>query len=320
MAKPFSKPSALPAKFVPLLRLLREDIGVSGAKLAQELKVESRSVRRYLAELRDTHGVPVVHDKSKGGYRLAAAAPALPSQLHFTAHEARALAVSAAALRGLLVSSKTADPANGMAAQLDALVDRLANFLSPTQSEQAKATLACVDVVTSPLPTRGDAWVAQLLEAILGGLRLRLSYRNKWDEASEVFTDPYHLRHVHGAWYLVARDANARHWKIYSLARIHGLTPSGDVFTRRKDFDPKTYFEGVLGVFITDGPLVPIRVRLTGFAALRTRECVLPEGFSLTAEKKRNKTTGAWILAGNLRNAEDLRPWVQGWGEEAEWL
>ena len=319
MAKSFTKQTALPAKFVPLLKLLREDVGISGKTLAMELQVEPRSVRRYLAELDDVHGIPIVYDKAKGGYRLAGAAPALPSQLHFTQREAQALAVSAAALRGLLASSGGAETGN-MAAQLDALVDRLAAFLSPTQSQRTRSALACVDVVTSPLPTKGDAWLAPLIEAILAGTRLRLSYRNKSDEASETTIDPYHLRHVHGAWYLVARNKDARHWKIYSLARIQSLETTGESFTRRADFDPKQYFEGVLGVFVTDGPLRPVRVRLTGFAAVRTRECVLPKGFTLTAEKKRGKNTGAWILEGMLRNSEDLLPWVQGWGDEAEWV
>ncbi len=320
MSLSFTKPSALPAKFGQLLRLLREDSGISGAKLAQELKVEPRSIRRYITELREGHGIPVIHDKAKGGYRLTGTTPALPSQLHFTPQEAQALAVSAAALRGLLASSQSANDSGGMAAQLDALVDRLAAFLSPTQSQRTKSALACVDVVTSPLPARGDVWLAPLIEAILAGTRLHLGYRNKHDDAYTVAIDPYHLRHVHGAWYLVARDVKAREWKVYSLARIQELAPAGDLFTRRLDFDPKQYFEGVLGVFVTQGPLRPIRVRFTGFAALRVRECVLPKGFSLTEEKKRGKTTGAWLLAGKLRNAEDLRPWVNGWGDEAQWL
>ena len=42
MAKSFTKQTALPAKFVPLLKLLREDVGISGKSLALKLQVEPR--------------------------------------------------------------------------------------------------------------------------------------------------------------------------------------------------------------------------------------------------------------------------------------
>lgn len=318
MRQSYSKTSALPAKFIPILRLLDGGKSVAPDQMAKALEVDRRSVRRYLAKMRAEHGLSIAYDGSARGYRLEGAAPAIPSQFHFSAQEAQALAVAAATLRGLLVATE-----GHMAEQLDGLVGRLAAFLepeSPVRAARVRDAACCVDVVASPMPLRGDAWLGDLLDAIAGEARVRMTYRKPEGDPYEVVIEPYHLRHATDAWYVVARDAKARAYKVYSLARIEALASMGEAFVRRKDFDPQTYFAGVLGVSPSGGPLRPFAVRLTGFAALRVRECVLPKGFTLKGEVKRGKKTGAVLLEGKLENTRDLVPWVNGWGEEAAWV
>ena len=53
-----------------LLRLLSHRRAISTLDLLNELEVSRPTLTRYLRDLRDTYGVPVVFDRDQDGYRL----------------------------------------------------------------------------------------------------------------------------------------------------------------------------------------------------------------------------------------------------------
>ncbi|MGH7491431.1 MAG: helix-turn-helix transcriptional regulator [bacterium] len=139
-----------------------------------------------------------------------------------------------------------------------------------------------------------------------------IKYRKLADEEeSNLRLEPYHLRFLERAWYLVAWSFKRAAFRMYRLDRIDKLHVEKQAFAPRP-FDAEEYFRGAFGA-IVDAPQ-RLRVRFTGLA----KEIVKKDGrFSPQDWREEN---GALIL--ELTGSGEILwlRWILGFGGEAEIL
>ena len=168
--------------------------------------------------------------------------------------------------------------------------------------------------VPAPFLSKGADWFEPLHRAIAARLTVDMTYyvpaRN--EETRRLF-DPYYLRNVQGAWYVVGYDHSTKRWPIFKLARIRALSVSEDSYQPQK-FSAAEYFKNSLGIMV-GGDSRPVQIRLTGYAASTAEEQVWPPGFTYQPTGP-----GEGILSGQVTNLIDLIPWVESFQGDAEIL
>ncbi len=131
--------------------------------------------------------------------------------------------------------------------------DRMKKWLYSTFSISALASeseLLRERILLEEIPS-GETYLTQIIEAMRDSVVLKVEYKDFKDKHSrELLLCPYCVKLYRRRWYMIADGEDGT--KKYSLDRIRSLTPTGDTFTMSKMFDPKKYFENVIGITNTE--------------------------------------------------------------------
>ena len=197
---------------------------------------------------------------------------------------------------------------------LERLLGKLLDSLPPNVHEEMLRLRKRVDFVPAAVQSKGQEWVAPIIDAIRNQCTVEMSY---WALSRDVLTqrkvDPYHLRHFAGVWYLVGYDHRTKQLPVFNLARIRSLTTTDDSF-RPKPFDVERYFQNCFGITAGGEPKT-IRVRLTGRTARTAGERVWPAGFAYAPGGP-----AEGVLEGQVGKLDDLLAWVASCNGDAEVL
>ena len=110
----------------------------------------------------------------------------------------------------------------------------------------------------------GAAFIKPLLDAINEGSIVSFRHEKlKDDTFSERTAEPYFLKEHKARWYLLAYDLNTNEYRTFGLDRITDLQPTGEKFKKRS-FNPRAYFDGTFGVFVSDQPVEDILIEVKG--------------------------------------------------------
>jgi predicted DNA-binding transcriptional regulator YafY len=131
------------------------------------------------------------------------------------------------------------------------------------------------------------------------------------EEERDLRLEPYHLRFMDRAWYLVAWSFKRSAFRTYRLDRIDALRVEKETFDPRP-FDPDEYFRGTFGA-VVDAPQ-RLRVAFTGLA----KEIVKKDG--RFAPHEMHEENGALILDRTIKGEILWLRWILGFGGEAEIL
>jgi predicted DNA-binding transcriptional regulator YafY len=211
------------ARLLRLLSLLQARVDWSGAELADQLGVTTRTIRNDVQRLRGL-GYPV-HATSGvgGGYRLGAGA-ALPPLL-LDDDEAVAVAVGLGTAAAGSVTGIQETSLRALAKLEQVLPSRLRHRVEALQT------------ATVEIPARGPTVDPEVLSAIAGACRdhqrLRFDYRDHDGSASTRTVEPHRLAHDRGRWYLVAWDTDRQEWRTFRADRIQPRVPTGPRFVPR---------------------------------------------------------------------------------------
>ena len=212
------------ARLLRLLSLLQARADWSGAELADELGVTTRTVRNDIQRLRDL-GYPVHASPGVGGgYRLGAGA-ALPPLL-LDDEEAVAVAVGLRTAAGGGVTDIQETSIRALAKLEQVLPSRLRHRVQALQA-------ATVEVPAPGRPTVDAAVLTALAAACRDHQRLRFDYRDHDGSASVRSVEPHRLVHDRGRWYLVAWDSDRADWRTFRADRIQPRIPTGPRFVPR---------------------------------------------------------------------------------------
>lgn len=112
-------------------------------------------------------------------------------------------------------------------------------------------------------PTRGNEYIAPLLNAIRGHEVLQIIYQayRGADEGKPYIVHPYLLKEHDNRWYLVGMAEHAQEIRTFGLDRIRSTVVLPDKKYRKINFEPGDFFAHVIGIS-TPGKEKPCRVVL----------------------------------------------------------
>ncbi|MDX6297204.1 MAG: hypothetical protein QOI51_1061 [Nocardioidaceae bacterium] len=197
---PLSSPTS---RVLSVLERLQERPGLSARLLASEIGVDKRTVRRYVASLRDM-GIPIEPIRGKnGGYRLRQGYRMPP--LMFTTDEAVAVTLAVAAMQRGAVEDPE-DPGGDPA--ISTALEKLARVLPrhvASRMTMVRAAVSAPPELESPGPhAPHPALLVPLAEAVVGQRRCRVRHRSQGGAITVREVNPYGLVVLDGGWYLHA--------------------------------------------------------------------------------------------------------------------
>ena len=219
------------SRLLGMLELLQAHPQLTTGRLAADLHVDERTVRRYAVTLAEL-GVPVEAVRGRyGGYRLSPGYKLPPLML--TDDEAVAVALGLVAADHIGLGTEAPATASALAklrrvlpapltARLSAVVDSLGFTVRRRSAAHRPAA--------STLLTVGEATRARQ--------RLRFGYRSWRGSPSTRDVDPYGLVFHAGHWYVTGFDHGSAERRTFRLDRISGPRLLPAVFTPPEGFDP----------------------------------------------------------------------------------
>lgn len=295
-------------QFQKVERLIREanraGRRITTHELAEECEVSSRTMVRYLNELRDEHHAPIRFDQSVKTWRMDAHWTFRPMQL--TEVELLQLALAAQLTRDY--------EGTPLAASLDSLFQKLGELSDDPVTITTDLTEDCVSFFHQPSATFNEDHWELLLTAIRQGRRVRMSYRaGGYATGKEYTLDPLHLSCREKDWYLVAQREDRDEPYLYLLSRIQKLKILPTASAPRA-FDPQAYFRGSTGRWVPVGAK-PVTVTLH-FAPAAVEQ--LTNRTWHKDQKLKRNPDGSCTLRRPFGSLLEARSWVLQWGSTCE--
>lgn len=237
------------SRLLTILMILQTRGRTSAELLADELEVSVRTVYRDIDQL-SAAGVPVYAETGRnGGFALL---DGWKTRLNgLTAPEARALFFSG--LPG---------PAGELGLGDEAAQAELKLLAALPADWQAEARRMSSRFHLDPRgwfqPGYKPEFLKLVAEAVWSETRIAIRYES-WKDVQDRVIEPLGLVLKGGVWYVVAqRDGNAR---TYRLSQIQALGPTGETFTRPKNFDLPSHWQEATKQFERDIYVGTARVR-----------------------------------------------------------
>lgn len=212
------------ARLIKMVLLLQSRASMTGAELAEQLEVSERTVARDVLALSEA-GVPVYADRGRaGGYRLIGGYRTRLTGLGRAEAEALFLSGVPSALREMGLGDAAS------AARLKVSAALLPELRDAADGAAQRFHLDAPNWYHEP---DSPPLLPQIADAVWDDRRLLGRYRRGGTEVERVL-EPYGLVLKAGVWYLAARvDAS---WRVYRVDRFAAVEPSGEHFTRDRDF------------------------------------------------------------------------------------
>ena len=226
--------------------LVRRGRPVTCDSLAARWKSSSKTVQRFVEQIRVDFDAPVVFDRRKHSFVYEDADWRFPF-----------LDVSGADLFAIGVAMKVFQIYEGtpVLKDLKAAFDRIARLLPESVRIQPSSLIERLWV--HPQPVRAiakDVWAATA-SALREKTQLEIDYKKPAGDASRRLVEPLVLVHMNWDWLLVARDPEDGKTKTFYLARIKDVKNTNFHFTPPKDFDPAKYFaDSGIGLYVGGKP------------------------------------------------------------------
>ena len=212
-------------RLVAILLLLQQREQVTAAEVARELEVSERTARRDLDAL-VLAGVPVYSVQGRGGgWRLVGGARTDLSG--FTADEAREL---------FLVTGPAATATPTVKAALRKLVHALPEpFREDAEAAAASLVVDAQRWGSRPLDGEEPPFLADLQDAVIRGVRVRLGYVGLEGAVTERLVDPLGIVAKGPRWYLVSQTEQGR--RTFRIDRVSSVEPTDETVLRPDGFD-----------------------------------------------------------------------------------
>lgn len=262
-----------------MLDLLQRRTVWTGAELAEELGVTTRSVRRDVDRLRDL-GYPVESERGAGGgYRLGSGRRLPP--LLLDDREAVAVAIALRLAAGGAVAG-IGEPALHALTKLDQVMP------GRLRERVADVTESMVTVPGGEVGVEPEMLI-ELGHAVRGSVQVRLEYRDRLGRDSDRRVEPYRIVVLGRRWYLLAFDLVRADWRTFRLDRIRAAHRSAWRFTPRTDVpDPAAHVQHS----VTAAPYEHLAVVLVHAAAQEVAEYFPPTYGTVTVLRPSDHADG----------------------------
>src|SRR5580693_3643571 len=281
-------------------RLCETEVGLTTRQLAEELEVNTRTVQRYLATLRDNAGIDV--EEAGGRWRIGKGSLLPPLQLDH--YQATLLLVAVRLLQQLRPEQ---DPA------LVGALAHLSRALSvPVVSEYLRRTLAAAER-RKPAPERLGVERA-VIDGFVLHREIEVRYVDAKGNESRRVLRPYFIepaaesRHI----YVFARDSVSREVRSFRLDRIRTARTLPTSFVVPDDFDIDVALGAAWSIWQgAGGDRVVLRF------PERVRQWVDETPWPSRAQRS-NLSGGGIEVRLDVASEVEMRPWVMRWGANVE--
>jgi predicted DNA-binding transcriptional regulator YafY len=219
-------------RVLTVLELLQAKEQISGAELARQLEVSSRTVQRYIARLQDL-GFPVESSRGVGGsYRLKPGFRLPP--MMFSTEEALALSLGLEALAHLGLTDFT--PAMQTA---KGKLERVLPKATRQQVQDMQAALG-LEASTWVVPTNAEV-VIGLAKAMQAQQPVAFAYTSFEGQLSQREVEPYGVLHHERRWYMVGHCRTRQALRVFRADRMGKLETLEGSFVPPNSFDPRAF-------------------------------------------------------------------------------
>lgn len=216
------------ARVLATLELLQAHGRMAGSELARRLKVDPRTIRRYIVALEDL-GIPVTAERGRDGHYMLVSGFKLPPMM-FTDDEALALAVGLRAARDLGLAGAPAAVAGAQA--------KLERVMPAGLRRRVRGVGQSVSLgLRRAVETRDNVALGALSEAAETATRVHMRYRAARGEVTEREFDSYGLAYRDGRWYAVGMCHLRGGLRSFRLDRVEAVRPLPASFSRPDGFD-----------------------------------------------------------------------------------
>ena len=140
---------------------------------------------------------------------------------------------------------------------LDYLIDTFTvNSLLTLGKERLSGRVSVEDVPS------GQKYLTPLMQSMLDGEVLQMTYRKYLGEEEVRTIRPYAVKEFAKRWYVVAWSEEASALRTYALDRILSLKPTGAHFRMPKGFDVDALFAASYGIYLPEKGQEPVLVKL----------------------------------------------------------
>ena len=240
--------------------LMRRGRPVTCTSLARSWETSTKTVQRFVEQMRDDFDAPVEFDRAKRSYRYTDASFRLP----WLPVEGKDLFAIGVAMKVFQIYEGTP-----VKEDLKAVFERLKEMM-PREIRVNPSSLV-ERLYIHPAPLR--LVTPRIWDAVCDALRdqtvLEIDYRKPAKAAARRPVEPYSLVLANGDWLLLAKDpgdGDTGKIKTFYLSRIVEARPTKQRFVRPKTFDPAEYFGERIGIFVDEKPF-RFRVRISKEAA-----------------------------------------------------
>jgi proteasome accessory factor B len=289
--------------------LIDQQIRAGGApncrKLSRELEVSRRTILRDIEFMKFDLGAPLDYDPKKCGYIYTEPNWVMPS-----------LRITEGELFTLLIAEKALDAYSGApwASRLRKVFGRMVASLPDRIEVAPQEFLARVSFDMGGTADVDPAVLEAIAKAVGQNQAVDFSYCPLWTDKPRAYrVDPYMLRRMAGAWYLVGRDHRSGNIPLFNLTRMSNVRLTEQAFDYGSSgFDPKAYFATTFSTYHTS-ECHHVVIEFSGFAAKVVRERHWHD-----SQKLADLPDGRLRLELDISHLDDICPWVLSWGAEAK--
>lgn len=291
-------------RLLHIINALNAHRNLTSVKLAEEMGVTERTIKRYIAYMRNNLEMEIIWEPTSRSYYCERPYEYIPL-LRVTGEEALSLALA----------SKTFAAWQGTA-----LGKALDSVLSKVGQVVGGAISVPVSEIQSFLSTpqvghendREHTWFGTLLEAIRLKRELKVRYKKPDAKRSETrVLWPLHLAYLDHHWALISWDQKKDEPRKFLLDRMESVERTGGRFEAPADFDVPQYLRDSFGLFTGD-EVFEVFVRFDETASPYIRERLWH-----SSQEIDEQPDGSLIAHFRVNHLMDIKRWILSWGSHA---
>lgn len=286
--------------------MIKSDRCPSMQDLMERMEVSQRTVERDIEILRDFFHAPLIFDRKRCGYRYTDPSYCL---------DAPALRLSEGEFVALFMAHRLMSEVSGYPGYQTCkrAMKKLASLLPSAVPERAEQIEQMVSFHIPTLrgnPLNLERLCATLSRAIQERSRVNIRYYSASRQRESLrLVDPYHLRYVQAAWYLVGYCHTREQVRIFAVDRILDLTVTREAFEIPEGFSLDEYLGKVWR--IERGERFKAKVKFSSDVARYVRERRWHPSQQLSEEE------GSLIARFEIDGWGEFKRWILGFGGSA---
>ena len=286
-------------RLLHILNLLRCRRNLNAGMLAVECGVHERSIYRDIIALSEAN-IPIYYDN---GYKLASDSFLPPLNFDLEEFLCIRMVIESSPLNETRKYREILQKVRAkVEARLPEAVKKESRFAPPTTH---------LDIPVSHEQDKCERFHGLIEKATENHCCLKLTYSSVQSGLSERVVEPYFIIFRGRAFYFVANCHSRREFRTFRLDRVENVELTDDVFVKRSDITPDSYFEN--SWLLYSGEPVKVVVRFSGAAAR-----VVSKGSHHADETIMRTGDDEVEYAVVTRGIEEIQRWILGFGSEAE--